>query len=363
MFKTAFSNTVRNFHSWPKLTVKDMNDYSLANSYQGTSNYVWYVNESAQPLKNFNWNYRPEDAKRLHVHSFPKCLKNSKRPISWNNVKLVPTASQRNIDMHRVPIISEYNPNDFPITVYSLNATRAVQKFKRLKSLGFDLNLIKSQTSFQKVQHHLNPYFSETHLWLLDLDMDIGDFYFDYQPKDSNTFYYFKAHHRSLGININDRSCMLVPKSFILSPYDKKHNPNEYKHKNVNLFAGTLIDDSDPLSSWSRAFEMQYRLLQSNHTFTDSVAKRIQKKLLETKHGHKKYITHASTMAKQYYEKHPDIASLDHKTLENMFKQRQQESAVTAEEVFKKRYSDVISRVYGKEMLASNKKRMGSKGI
>ena len=46
-----------------------------------------------------------------------------------------------------------------------------------------------------------------------------------------------------------------------------------------------------------------------------------------------------------------------------MFKQRQQESAVTAEEVFKKRYSDVISRVYGKEMLASNKKRMGSKGI
>ena len=108
---------------------------------------------------------------------------------------------------------------------------------------------------------------------------------------------------------------------------------------------------------------MQYRLLQNNHTFTDSVVKRIQKKLLETKHGHKKYITHASTMAKQYYEKHPDVASLDHKTLENMFKQRQQESAVTAEEIFKKRYSDVISRVYGKEMLTSNKKRMGSKSI
>lgn len=363
MLRTAFSNTVRNFHSWPKLVVKDMNDYSLADSYQGTSNYVWYVDESAQPLKNFNWNYKPEDAYRLHVHSFPKCLKNSKKPISWDNVKLVPTAAQRYADVHRVPIISEYNLNDFPITVYSLSSLKAMQKFKKLKTLGFDFNLIKSQTSFQKVQTHLNPYFSETHLWLVDLDMDLGNFYFDYQPKDPDMFYHFKVNHRSLGMNLYDRGCMLVPKSYILSPYDQKANTKQYKHKNVNLFAGTLQDDLDPLSTWCRTFDLQYRLLQGNHNFTVSVATKIRNKFRSNKHSHHKYIKSASEQAKDYYINNPNIASLDYKTLENLFKKRQKDNQSTVEEVMRKRYSDVIGKVYGQDMIASTKKRMGSKSI
>ena len=75
--------------SYPIHLTDDPSDYSVVTKYADRGDFVWLVNKNIKILKTFPWHFKPTE--KDCVHLFPYVHKRSKKPISWNHVRLVPT--------------------------------------------------------------------------------------------------------------------------------------------------------------------------------------------------------------------------------------------------------------------------------
>ena len=115
--RTAFSRTKANWKRYPIIETADMDDYSVVQKYKDKYPYIWLKHEDYDIQPNFNWNFYPEQQNKNSIHSFPSCNPHSKRPVSWEVLRLVPTHLVNNPDVVRSNQIAAYKMNMTPMYI------------------------------------------------------------------------------------------------------------------------------------------------------------------------------------------------------------------------------------------------------
>lgn len=351
MFKTAFSYTKQNFNKWPVIETTDMDSYELADAYKDKVPYVWFANPAYSIKEGFNLNFRPEENDRFKIHSFPRCFANSKKPINWDAVKLVPTNPNNRVNVEvKQRMISSFVEFEYPIYNYSFNDKFSIRKLlKRPKEQQY--RLIKSRKSLNDIFLNLNLDLIGDYIWLVDIDVEISDkFYFDFIPDSTDTIYMFKLEHRSTNVIYGDYNVILVPKKYIESVQNE--SAMNIKYKEVDVFAGFIDDMVDPKKAWERAFSTASLLIQNKFPNNN---KKLKNKILtgyvsvNTSRIHD-YINDACNCAvKQNEKSHIDIENLhNHQWLEQVFEERQEFIRTERAKLHPNRL-DIIKRVYGED--------------
>lgn len=293
MLRTAFSFTRNNLKSWPVVKTDNMDDYSQVEQHASTSPYVWLINSRYEINDTFNYNWHPEEHEKLNVHLFPRCSKQSKRPLSWNAAKLVPTSIYRSDEEIKQPLIASYGTSGFLI-VYAFNDPIAVKKLPNFDSTECPYQLVKRHYSFQQFIMDINVDYVGDWVWIIDVDVEHDkDFKFDFIPQKQNEVYFWKVKHDSTKLSYADRSVMLVPTSYIIDL--QKGNPIKHKFKLMNETAGILHDTTNPLKTWSRAYAKTMQLINND---LGHVNKQIKNRILEKMLAHDNdYIREACNLA------------------------------------------------------------------
>ena len=92
-------------HSYPIHYTEDTMDYSIVKDYQD-HDYVWIVDKNIDTLRTFPWHFKPTE---VGIHCFPYVYKRSKRILSWDKVKLVPTKVDTEYRIEQKHICAKYD--------------------------------------------------------------------------------------------------------------------------------------------------------------------------------------------------------------------------------------------------------------
>jgi hypothetical protein len=327
--KTAFYHTTTKFKSWPRIYTNNLNDYSQVEKYKSLAPYVWLINPDYELIPSFNYNFSPFDQNKFMVHSFPRCSFQTKRPLSWDAVKLVPTHRNISDTILKQRSIASYGTPGFLI-IHAFNDPIAVKKLNNFESTESPYQLVKRHNNYDDFIQDINLDYTGEWVWIVDIDFEhTKSFKFDYIPEDVNSVYYWKVKHDSTNLEYADRTVMLVHESYILD-LQAGRKP---KHKEIvqNNVAGILHDTSNPYKSWARAYSNTMQLLTNA---LGKVNKRDRNRILETMlASDNDYIKHACVTATNDVDNTIDENektelynnSQDYKWLEEKFKQVQQE--------------------------------------
>lgn len=353
MFNTAFSFTKSKFKSWPVVLTDDMDDLTQADPYKDQSPYVWLINKNYQIVESFNYNFFPSDEDRLKTHVFPRCGKQTKRPLNFQAAKLVPTTDTeaRKIQVKQ-PNIASYGQPGFVI-IHAFNDPIAVKKLKTFDNHEIVYQLVKRHSNFEDFIANINTDYVGDFVWIVDVDFKPNkNFHFDFVPKTNDTVYFYKVHHDSNKLIYADRSVMLVPVSYIIDY--QKGNTSKYKFRTQEEPVGILSDASNPLKTWARSYSLTMQLINND---LGNVNKKDKNRILETMlDSDNEYVKDAcnaatndmdETTSKEEQKEHFKN-SQDFKWLEEKFiaKQKKDLTSIVADK--SKKIAERIARAYGK---------------
>jgi|DEB0MinimDraft_10_1074344.scaffolds.fasta_scaffold00018_7 hypothetical protein len=162
-------------HSYPIHYTKDTMDYSVVKDYQD-HDYVWIVDKNIETLRTFPWHFRPTE---VGIHCFPYVYKRSKRIISWDKVKLVPTKIDTEHRIEQKHICAKYDvlcgEESFNIFFIGKESDDEYQKLiKRFPNIEIAQDYYDAQNK------------SDTDMfWLVPNDVEVSEFFkFSYMPDD-----------------------------------------------------------------------------------------------------------------------------------------------------------------------------------
>jgi hypothetical protein len=355
MLQTAFSLTKRNFKRWPVIEVdeKDFHDNKVACQFESSTPFVWVLNKryKGQIIEDFDFNYYPEDKETVYL--FSRCFFESKKPIDWNVIKLVPT----NIISKTVnsKTIASYTYAD--VYFYSMLDRNITKKLlEKTKELRY--KLIRPKKDIDEVilsidLHRLNV----THIWLIDLDVELDLRYnFNIKPDNTDTIYYIPVKHKSTGLIYPDHSAMLIPTDYIRHIQAGSKNKIEHLVKTEVLDSepiGTLNDLSDPKFAWIRSYSTSGLLYKNKLTFTNKSQKNkilsaymsLSSDLLSSK-----YAIDGSTFALIDIENNVNIDFSNFNSLDKRFEEYNNinfDLENTRKEIILKNKIDKIAKIYG----------------
>ena len=108
------------FSSYPviKTPIKITDEDALleaAVAYKDETDMVWIVFDDIEVNPKFPWQYRPGDniAKTV-IHTFPRVIKRTNRPVSWGDIQLVPTNGVSHGTVQN-KLVSSYHVAEFDI--------------------------------------------------------------------------------------------------------------------------------------------------------------------------------------------------------------------------------------------------------
>lgn len=347
---TFFTNTKKNFKKWPMVYTDDMNDFSQVDSYSKEFNYAWIINKKYKLLESFNWNWFPESDAEHMIHVFPRCYEFSKKPASWDAVKLVPTDPSKRLNIEvKQPLISSYITMDFSVYSYSFNDKFSVKKMiAKPKSQQF--RLIKNKKSFGELFKSLDLTELKDFVWLIDVSLDVDNgFVFDYQPDDENKCYIWNVKHTSSDMTYPDSAMMLVSKKYIQSFHENKDT--DLTMEIVDGYAGVLDDLSDPIQSWIRAYVTSYKLLTSTLPLRDkSIKNKILGNYLENqKNRMMSYAADGCRTATEDLEKNLKSELESYNWLNDKFYERQKEIRENSSVMSSDKRLEIIKKIYGED--------------
>lgn len=256
MLETAFSLTRRNFKRWPVVEVEELefHDNSIAQRYASRTPFIWVLNKryKDQIIENFDYNYYPQEKETVYL--FSRCFFESKKPIDWNVIKLVPTTVISN-NVKSKAIASYTYADMYFYSILDRNITKKIlekPKELRYKLLRPKKNL--DEIIFSIDLHNLNV----SHVWLIDLDVDIDLRYnFNIKLDNTDTIYYIPVKHKSTGLVYADSSAMLIPVDYIRHIQAKTKDTISHLVKTSILdveSVGVLNDLTDPKFAWIRSY-------------------------------------------------------------------------------------------------------------
>lgn len=251
------------FTSYPVVKAPRITDtdelLKVAMEYQGKSDMVWVVDETANTRADFPWHYRPSDLGHNFIHEFPRVVKRTGRPMSWGDVRLVPTTGVAHGSLQN-KIKATYHEVDFDVFMISFHEAEADSNFQKLKERFPQAQHVKNVEGIGNA-HKKCAELAETQMvWIVDADADILDnFNFDYVPpvdKRNNTTYVWSARNPINDLEYGFGGLKLFPREQLLT---MGHVLPDFTtgaafYQPVSDVACITRFNKDPFRTWRSAF-------------------------------------------------------------------------------------------------------------
>jgi hypothetical protein len=315
MYNSFQNITNRILNQWPIVRTTKMDDWSLADKYEDTSPYVWYVNTNYKVKEDFPFSWRPPSDQMFNIHSFPRCVQRTRQPIRWDMVRLVPTSKRKRIAKEiKQPIISSFNKNKCQLFSFSFDDRATMRKLKTQHEVWPEIQVIKNTNGYAQLYKSVGRRALTDHVWMFDIDFKFGaNFDLDFVPDSQDSVYMWKTHTTAHDIAYPSGAVMFVPRKLLTQGFGAQDI-----HV-VDDIAGTINATADPFRAWSRAFKTAVDYTVSDITYTDSKA--IIQASLTTDKGNLKNYVRKGTQAGIEYAKSGSVADIDDiQTLKEMFR-------------------------------------------
>ena len=231
----------------------------LAFEYVGKSDMVWVVSEKMQQNPDFPWHYRPSDEGRNFIHEFPRVTKRNKRPVSWGDIRLVPTGGVVHGSVQN-KIVAGYHEADFDIFMISFHEAEADENFVKLKQRFPEAKHVKNVKGIGNAHRQVGELAKSEMVYVVDADADIMDhFHFDYQPPMSNrknTTYVWRAKNPINDLEYGYGAIKLFPKNQLI---ELGHELPDFStgsafFQPISDVSNITRFNKDPFRTWRSAF-------------------------------------------------------------------------------------------------------------
>ena len=198
------------------------------NDYIEKADYVWLVNQDIKVYDSFPWYFRPQ-SNTAHIHAFPYVYKKSREVMSWEMVRLMPTAPGTYTTKRHSYICGEYDPyygkDKFEVFYIGDDRTSHKELIKKIPNLQVVENFEQAQ------QRSYTDMF-----WLVYDDIMIRDtFKFSYTPDEWS---YDFVHVFGNGDIDQLDGVALVPKNYVANDKEIQHRFFANK-KEIRIMAST----------------------------------------------------------------------------------------------------------------------------
>jgi Mor family transcriptional regulator len=262
------------FDSYPviKTPVKITDEDALLEAalpYKDKSDMVWVVFDDIEVNPNFPWTYRPNDilAKTV-IHTFPRVVKRTNRPVSWGDIQLVPTNGVSHATVQN-KIVSSYHVAEFDVFMISFHEAEADENFTKLRERFKDAQHVKNVEGIGNAHKKVGELAKTEMVYIVDADADItGHFSFDFIPpmsKRKNTTYVWSARNPINDLEYGYGGVKLFPREQLLS---LGHELPDYTtgvsfYQPIADVSNITRFNKDPYRTWRSAFRECVKLASS----------------------------------------------------------------------------------------------------
>jgi hypothetical protein len=261
------------FDSYPiiktPIRLKDEDDIlDVASKYAGEADMAWVVFDEIEVNPKFPWHYRPRDIGKKFIHTFPRVVKRTNRPVSWGDVRLVPTNGVSHGEVEN-KLVASFHVAEFDIFMISYHEAEADENFQKLKNRFKDAQHVKNVEGIGNAHKRVGELAKTEMVYIVDADADImGDFSFDYIPpmsKRKNTTYVWSARNPVNGLEYGYGGVKLFPKVQLL---DLGHELPDYTtsasfYQPISDVSNITRFNKDPYRTWRSAFRECVKLASS----------------------------------------------------------------------------------------------------
>lgn len=260
------------FQSYPVIKaprVKDEDELlQLAMQYQGKSDMVWVVDENARVRADFPWHFRPSDIGHDFIHEFPRVVKRTGRPMSWGDIRLVPTSGVAHGVLQN-KIKASFHEADFDVFMISFHEAEADGNFQKLKERFPEAQHVKNVEGIGNAHKECAKRATTEMVWIVDADADImDDFNFDYVPpvsKRGNTTYVWSARNPINDLEYGYGAVKLFPREQLL---EMGHVLPDFTtgaafYQPISDVSNITRFNKDPFRTWRSAFRECVKLASS----------------------------------------------------------------------------------------------------
>lgn len=286
MMQTAFSITKSKWRRFPLIELDNLQDLSEVTSYRGKFPYVWVKKKNIDIQNNFNWNFIPNENDSNKIHTFPNCNPYSKRPISWEILKLVPTTEHDDQIEVRCNQIASYKYTNNCMYVYAYHDKFVMKKYGMLSINERPSHLINGKKSMLDILESLSE--EDQPFWLIHADVRIDNVQsLDYEIGDNVDAITFPVLHQSTSLTYADQSVMFCKPSYVkkmlnvsddheafmidsvtgdlvANPYYGKDIVNVVEVSTAKESIGYINDTVDPFRAWANAYYTTIHLEYTN---------------------------------------------------------------------------------------------------
>ena len=265
--KKHIFNSYPVIHTEEKITSVDELT-KAAFEYQGKSDMVWIVAPGVQINPDFPWHYRPSAEGHNFIHEFPRVTRRNKRPVSWGDVRLVPTGGVIHASVKN-KIVAAYHEDDFDIFMISFHEAEADENFHKLTHRFPEAQHVKNVKGIGNAHKQVGELAKTEMVYVVDADADVMDhFQFDFQPPMSNrknTTYVWRARNPINDLEYGYGAIKLFPRQQLI---DMGHELPDFTtgaafFQPISDVSNITRFNKDPFRTWRSAFRECVKLASS----------------------------------------------------------------------------------------------------
>ena len=231
----------------------------LASKYKDNYDMVWIVFDEIEVNSKFPWQYRPSDMGKNFIHTFPRVVKRTNRPVSWGDVQLVPTHGVSHGKVQN-KLVSSYHVAEFDVFMISFHEAEADENFQKLRNRFKDAQHVKNIEGIGNAHKRVGELAKTEMVYVVDADADIlGHFSFDFIPPMSrrkNTTYVWSARNPINDLEYGYGGVKLFP---VVQLLEMGHELPDYTtgvafYQPVTDISNITRFNKDPYRTWRSAF-------------------------------------------------------------------------------------------------------------
>jgi len=262
------------FSSYPiiKTPIKITDEDALlesASHYKDKADMVWVVFDDIEVNPNFPWTYKPSDSlAKTVIHTFPRVIKRTNRPVSWGDIQLVPTNGVSHATVQN-KIVSSYHVAEFDVFMISYHEAEADENFTKLRDRFKDAQHVKNVEGIGNAHKKVGELAKTEMVYVVDADADItGHFSFDFIPpmsKRKNTTYVWSSRNPINGLEYGYGGVKLFPREQLLT---LGHELPDYTtgaafYQPIKDVSNITRFNKDPYRTWRSAIRECVKLASS----------------------------------------------------------------------------------------------------
>lgn len=254
-------------HTDKKITDSDQLT-AIAFEHVGKSSMVWIVSPDISINPDFPWHYRPSDSGVNFIHEFPKVTRRTKRPVTWGDIRLVPTGGVIHGSLKN-KIVANYHEADFDVFMISFHEAEADDNFAKLRQRFPEAKHVKNIQGIGNAHRAVGEQAKTEMVYVVDADADIvDDFFFDFIPPMSSrktTTYVWRARNPINDLEYGYGAVKLFPRQQLL---DLGHELPDYTtsaafFQPISDISNYTRFNKDPFRTWRSSFRECVKLSSS----------------------------------------------------------------------------------------------------